>query len=276
MLKKIKNKMRIIASLTTTPYRIDLIKPTIDSILNQTIPIDAIELNIPQVFLRTGEIYKIPDWLSILERDSNYTNCKISIFRTEDYGAITKVAPTLLRYKNAEDAFIWSVDDDFVYPVNMLATLYREYIPTKHRLLSHSGGNWTYDSDKLNCINYNTHRMEGVVDFFEGFAGVLYPPSLIKDDFENYVIDTSKLLDNRNSDDILLSNYFALQNIKMYNCYYPYSNNRQFLNLGKQNYGTNNDALHKQDGGHNKRYIRVFNWLKENNLNGWIKKSNEI
>ena len=117
---------------------------------------------------------------------------------------------------------------------------------------------------------------DAFVDFFEGFASVLYPPSLIKDDFENYIIDTSKLLDNRNSDDIVLSNYFALQNIKIHNCYYPYNVNQfnqQFLNLGKQKYGLYNDALHKQNDGHKKRYIRVFNWLKENNLNGWVKKS---
>ena len=70
--------------------------------------------------------------------------------------------------------------------------------------------------------------------------------------------------------------YSALQNIKIHNCYYPYNVNQfnqQFLNLGKQKYGLYNDALHKQNDGHKKRYIRVFNWLKENNLNGWVKKS---
>jgi len=262
--------MKIIASLTTIPGRIDLMRSTIDSILNQTIPIHSVELNIPQVFLRNGEIYKIPDWLSSLERESNHTNRKITIFRTEDYGAITKVSPTLLRHRDEKDTFVWSVDDDFVYPINMLATLYREYIPTKHRILSHGGGHWTYDSNNSNCIGYNAHRQEGIVDFFEGFASVLYPTFLIKDDFENYVINTSKLLDNRNSDDILLSNYFVLQNIDIYNCSYPYGPDRQFLNLGPQGYGTNDDALQRQNGGHRKRYIRVFNWLKENNLNGWV------
>ena len=95
----------IIASLTTIPSRIDLLKPILDSVLNQTIPIDHIEINIPYTCLRTEEEYTIPEWMETMD--------KLLIFRTTDYGAITKIAPTLLRHRG-EPIGIWSIDDDFV------------------------------------------------------------------------------------------------------------------------------------------------------------------
>ena len=263
--------MKIIASLTTTPYRIDLIQKTIDSILNQTIPIDSIELNIPFVFKRTGDTYQIPTWLLKLEKDSKKNKCKINIFRTEDYGAITKVAPTLIRHKNNNDVHVWSVDDDIEYPVNMLATLYREYIPNNNYVLAHSSGNWVYDEETKECINFKTSRKEGFYDFLEGFATALYPAFLFQDDFENYVLKTSEILDNRNSDDVLISNYLALKQIKIYNCAYPYSETKSLLNRDiLLSYGLEADALHQQGGGNLDRYIRVLNWLRDNNLNGWV------
>lgn len=263
--------MKIIASLTTTPYRINLIEPTIDSILNQTIPIDAIELNIPYVFLRNGEKYEIPNWLLKLEKNSKKYKCQIRIFRTEDYGAITKIAPTLIRHKNNNDVHVWSLDDDIEYPVNMLATLYREYIPDNRYVLAHSSGNWVYDDETKEYINFKTSRREGFFDFLEGFATALYPVFLFQNDFEDYILKTCKTIDNRNSDDVLISNYLALKGIKIYNCAYPYSENKVLLsddNLKK--YGHKKDALHQQGGGNLDRYIRVLNWLKDNNLNGWV------
>jgi hypothetical protein len=259
--------MKIVASLTTTPNRINLILPTILSILKQTIRVDSIDINIPFIFQRTGEKYEIPNWLIRLEQDSKSTDCPVRLFRTEDYGAITKVAPTLMRYKDKNGVYIWSVDDDFEYPVNMLAALFREHIPFRYRVLTHSCGHWTYDNFR-NCIGFTTTRAEGVGDFLEGFASVLYPPNLVGKDFEDYINNTSRVLDNRNSDDIILSNYLKLKNTTIYNCGYPYVIAGELLNEGL-NYGHREDALSKQGGGNVDRYIRVFNWLQNNNLNAW-------
>ena len=264
--------VKIIASLTTTPHRIDLIKPTIDSILNQTIPISAIELNVPYVFKRTGEKYKIPEWLIDLEKNNNNNKCELRIYRTEDYGAITKVAPTLMRHRENNDVYVWSLDDDIEYPLNMLAVLYREYYPNKPYVLSHSAGNWKYDEKTNDCIDLLTNRTEGFYDFCEGFGTILYPAFLIQDDFENYVIETSETLDNRNSDDVIISNYLAMKNIKIYNCAYPYSKDSKLLDDDNYlKFGFCEDALHQQGGGNIVRYLRVFNWLKDKKLNGWIK-----
>ena len=103
--------MKIIASLTTTPSRIEHIQATLESIIKQSVLVDAIELNIPNAFERTGETYTIPIWLLELVKSSKNTQCEVRIFRTDDYGAITKIAPTILRYIGDNDILIWSVNE---------------------------------------------------------------------------------------------------------------------------------------------------------------------
>lgn len=262
--------VKIIASLTTIPSRIDLILPTIQSIADQTIPVDSIEINIPYIFKRTGELYDIPVWLVDLEKSTKNSKCEIRIFRTEDYGAITKIAPTLIRHKGKKNTYIWSLDDDFAYPENMLAVLYREFSPTNKYVLSHSGACWVYSDNSNDCTNYDSSRKEGFVDFIEGYASVLYPTCLIDDDLENYVIKTTETIDCRNSDDILISNYLKIKNIRMYNCAYPYNDTKRLIEGCNLRHGANEDSLHKQGGGNTERYVRVFNWLKDQNLNFWV------
>jgi len=261
--------MKFVASLTTTPYRINQIRDTIESILNQTIQVNCLELNIPLILKRTGEIYQIPQWLLDLEENSKNTKCEIKIFRTDDYGPITKVAPTLIRYKGNKDVFIWSLDDDIDYPVNMLATLFREYIPSKDRVLCHSGGDWRFDPQNL-CAGYEANRRERDVNFAEGHASILYPAHLVKNDFEDYLNKVLENEDSNQSDDVIISNYFVLNNIIIHCCAYPYREDSLFLINCILKYGMNSQALHRQGGGNQKRYIRVYEWLKENNLNGWV------
>jgi hypothetical protein len=263
--------MRIIASLTTIPSRINLIQPTIESIVKQTISIESVEINIPYNCRRTGDEYVIPEWLLALEQSSKGTQCEIRIFRTEDYGAITKIAPTLIRHRNEKDTYIWCLDDDFAYPENMLAVLYREFIPTRNYILCHSKALWDYDDDK-NCKGYASSRREGFGDFLEGFSSVLYPAFVIGDDFEDYLARALHTDDNRNSDDVIISNYFNLKDIKIYCCAYPYSLDRILLGNKGAEYGQFDDALHNQGGGNTARYIRVYNWLRDHNLNSWIQK----
>lgn len=267
--------MKIIASLTTIPSRINLILPVIESIFNQTISINSIEINVPYIFKRTGEKYEIPGWLVSLEEQSKNTKCEVRVFRTEDYGAITKVAPTLIRHRNSSNTYIWSVDDDFEYPENMLAVLYREFSPNKHYVLSHSGGRWDYkaDSNNYECQGHLSSRREGEVEYVEGYASVLYPAFKFGDDFEDYIIKTSETLDCRNSDDIIISNYMKLKNITMYNCAFPYKANKRLIDHRSMAHGSADDALHHQGGGNNERYIRVYNWLREKGLNAWCPKS---
>lgn len=197
-----KNFPRVVASMTTIPSRIRFIRPAIEAVLAQTVPVVHIELNIPHISKRTGELYELPDWLIGLERTK--------IYRTDDYGPITKVAPTLLRYKTDQETYIWSVDDDCAYPTNQLELLCTVHDPSKRRILTRYGGE--LKSDGTVQFWYG----EGEVTMFEGFGGVLYPPGCIGDDFQTYLDFTSANEYCRKNDDIVLAMYFAHNQIPMY------------------------------------------------------------
>ena len=264
--------IKIIASLTTIPSRINLISEVIERVINQTIPIHSLEINIPYFFKRKNEEYIIPDWLTDLAEKSKDTKCPILIFRTEDFGPVTKVAPTFLRHKNdtdSENTYVWSVDDDIHFSLNMLAILFSRLQPDSHRrdILSHSGGNWKINPDSQECEGYFCHKKEGFVQFAEGFAGILYPVSVVGDDFEEYIL---KVIENPfciNGDDIIISNYFKMKNVYIYNCSVP--SQSYYLNTGVP-YGHTEDALYRQ--ARFETYINIYNWLSENNINGWSPK----
>jgi len=248
--------MRVIATLTTIPSRIDLIKPVLECILRQTIHVDHVELNVPEVCLRTGEPYVLPEWLGDMR--------KVEVYRTPDYGAITKIAPTLLRHRDEPDTLLWSVDDDILLPVNSLACLWKYYFPDQHAVLCNSGCLFVAG---VPGVSYQTLRTYGRVDLIEGFGTILYPSGCIGDDFEEYVIMTSGNDDARKSDDVVLSNYFARRNVPMYTCGDPNQTIEYAKNL--MTYYNLPDALHKQDDGHQVRYGRVLCWLKEKGVFGF-------
>ena len=227
----------------------DLLKPILDSVLHQTISVDHIEINIPYKCLRTGEDYRIPEWLENMD--------KVLIFRTTDYGAITKIAPTLLRHRG-ESIGIWSIDDDIIYPPNSLEILYKVFDPFGTTIVCAIGTLIT------NCEKKYYSKDQQVM-MLEASHGVLYTTSCIFDDFESYVEKTSLNLDSRKSDDVILSNYFALKGIPIVQ--------KTLLGNGIPNVHTNEtsqsnhkDALWLQDTGHSIRYIRVLKYLKSSGL----------
>jgi hypothetical protein len=216
--------MPVIASLTTLPSRINLLRPMLVSILNQSYPVDSIHINIPLVCKRTKEEYVIPKWLESFP--------KLEIFRTEDYGSITKVAPTFFREK---EAYIWSVDDDLAYPPNILKFL--------------------IENNRPNAVRYYYDFKLDDLQIFEGFGSILYPPSCIEKDFLEYLEITSALPDCRVSDDVILSNYFVnLERVKVFT--------RENIHKYVLPYYKSKDATHLQAGGHGVRYKRVIEQLK--------------
>ena len=251
----------IIVSLTTIPSRIDLLKPILDSVLKQTISVDHIEINVPYKCVRTGEDYRIPEWMENMD--------KVLIFRTTDYGAITKIAPTLLRHRG-EVIGIWSIDDDIIYPPKTLEILHKVFDPSNSTIICNVG-------TQIISRRKSYYEIDQKVMILEGSSGVLYPTSCIFDDFESYVETTSLDSDSRKSDDVILSNYFALHKIPIIQ--------KSFLGKERSNIRTNatpqsnhKDALWLQDDGHSLRYNRVLDYLKAAGLlappwnNGYILK----
>lgn len=239
--------MRIVASLTTIPSRIGRIRLALESIINQTIPIECVEINIPYICQRTGQTYDIPDWLAELQ--------PVKIFRTEDFGPITKVAPTLLRHTEDRDTYIWSCDDDVKYPANQLALLVRYHRQDICRIIARYGGRF--------CADGSIQFMFGAteVSMFEGYGTVLYPPGCISDDFLEFVRLTSENADCRISDDLVLSHYFTEHRIPIYLCNQP-SPSEPYNLTGFLEYAGEADALNNQSGGHLARYIRVRKFLQ--------------
>lgn len=247
--------MRIVASLTTIPSRIDKIRVCLESLLSQTVPVEHIEINIPEKCIRTGEDYVIPEWMKTME--------KLHICRTADMGAITKVAPTFLRYMDDPNTFIWSVDDDWKYPEYTLEKLTCEHDATNVRILAHSGVDY---SDKLK-IEY-LHGGGRYAQIAEGYTSIVYPPQIVKSDFVEYLETTLKNPDCLKSDDLILGNYFAKIGVKSYLTAFS-TQKRLFSFLDRdliQPYEGDKDALHKQDQGHAIRYVQVMSWLKSQGI----------
>ena len=247
--------MKVIASITTIPARIDKLKVCLDSLLTQSYPVDHIEINVPEKCLRTGETYVIPEWMSNMKG--------LQIFRTPDYGAITKVVPTFIRYSGDKETFIWSVDDDWKYPDYTLEKLIIEHDASNPRILGHSGVGF---DNNLNILYLNGGSCP--VTIAEGYTSILYPPSIWKDDIQEYVELTSKSMDCCKSDDLVLGNYFAKHNVVTYLTGFT-TQKRLFSYLDRdliQPYEADKDALHLQDGGHANRYVKVMQWLKQQNV----------
>lgn len=101
-------------TLTTVPWRIDHIKPTLVSLLKQTLPPKEIHINIGRD-LFAAKCKDIPSFLKDLK--------VVKVFEVEkDLGPATKVIPTLQRFEGA-DQLIVVVDDDMYYAPNLVEKL---------------------------------------------------------------------------------------------------------------------------------------------------------
>ncbi|CCI46596.1 unnamed protein product [Albugo candida] len=110
----------VVVSLTTSPKRMDKILQTIQSLVNQSLQPDRIYLNIPR-----GRMKRHPE-LSYDEVDIPPQVLAlaplVTINRCEDEGPATKLLGAL-RLVNVSDTLIITVDDDFLYPRDLVRSL---------------------------------------------------------------------------------------------------------------------------------------------------------
>lgn len=191
----------IVASMTTVPKRVSTLPLVIEAILNQSISVDELHLNIPYLNARTGEVY---DLSHFIPNDS-----RVKLFRTEDYGPITKVAPTFLRALESSETLIFSVDDDFAYSKETLERLIRVNVDHP-RIITRYGGSLSDMGDIKNWFG------SGRASFLEGFGGVLYPANIVKRDFPKLLEYVKRDGDLLRSDDIVLSTYFNYHSVEIY------------------------------------------------------------
>jgi len=99
---------RTVISLTTTPERLNKLKPTISSLLDQTTRVDEIAISIPY-----GNEYKIPDYLKNI----------VQIYRySVQYGKAGNLIPVLLRELEGDTKIIL-IKDDVIYGKDFVETI---------------------------------------------------------------------------------------------------------------------------------------------------------
>jgi len=94
------DKGRVVISLTTTPDRLKKLKPTINSLLDQTVRVDEIAVSVPY-----GKDYDVPKYIKDVAQVYRYS---------VKYGDNGKLIPIMLR-EGEEDTKIILVDDNMVY-----------------------------------------------------------------------------------------------------------------------------------------------------------------
>jgi hypothetical protein len=199
------NDNQIIVCLTTSPDRMLLMRKVIESILNQSYPPHFIRINIP--FKKNNKQYTIPSFIS--------NNPKIKIFRySEDYGAIMKVLPSIIDYKNDENKIIIYTDDNSLLLPKTIETYLKFIYKNPKHIYCLSG--LIYKNN-----NYEETVMKKIieeVDIAESYMSVAFKSSIFKN------VDYNYLKNNIKSDDIILSNFYKLNNIKILQISVPYVN----------------------------------------------------
>ena len=225
-IKKLFNKFfekeKVIISLTTIPTRLvsdygyDM-KFCIKSLLEQNNKDYEIHLNIPFVYKKTGEDYVIPNWLTEMVKE----NPKLKIFRTEDYGTITKLLPTITRIENPNTIII-VVDDDLVYHHELV----NEHIKNQQKWENNPVGydgmrsrneNGTFSSffNDIRDYYYSANYRDSIVDILQHYKSISYKRKYFDDDFFNFITEMSSW-----NDDLVVSSYFAKKKINRICTYY--------------------------------------------------------
>ena len=203
--------MRIVATLTTIPNRIGSIKPTLQSIVNQSVKFDAIYLNIPYISKRQDANYIIPSDIG------DYAH----VIRCEDYGPITKLFGALVSEENP-DTIIITFDDDVIYPESLVEKLLTKHKNNPNVAIGSAGikiGKFPFyisttnneHSKNSHWYDFNTTGEE--VDIIIGTPGVLYQRGFFPP-IDN-IADILKYKDTTlpKEDSIVISGYLAEQHI---------------------------------------------------------------
>jgi hypothetical protein len=168
---------------------------------------DAIHINVPKVFRRTGESYQVPYDLSHMG--------KVHIFELErDYGPATKLLPTLQRVnESSERSLIITLDDDIAYDCDLIYQLLRAQRLVDWRVVVGMSGLADEKDLSFRSSAKSRHTATEIlsqskiqgrpVDILEGLGLVCYPSWLIDHKFLTQCIDSCPACFT--SDDLVIS-----------------------------------------------------------------------
>jgi hypothetical protein len=208
---------RCVFSLTTIPSRIKSLAPTLKSLLQQTIPANNIYLTIPRKCKRLNTIYPaMPKCITDI--------CEI-VYIDKDYGPITKLLGGLIR-EDDPNTLIITVDDDIIYPPNMIEVFLKYHQQHPNSALCSAGlilGNKIFRySIKFNQAKNNYWFTMSVpkkgrpVDIIYGYSGALYKRSFFPsyDKFKSNVLSKLNNIDLYRNDDIVISFYLNREKVE--------------------------------------------------------------
>ena len=164
-----KDEPQIIVSLTTYNKRIYDVHLTIESLFRQTIMPNKIIL-----WLAEDEFNEenIPCMLKKLQKKG------LEIGFCKDLKSYKKLIPTLKKYSNN---IIITIDDDIIYPYDLIENMYREYLKDKNCIYFYRGHKMTFNKNKninnyKNWINDYQGEEKTFITLPTGIGGILYPP----------------------------------------------------------------------------------------------------
>ena len=167
-LDKPKNNSKITISIGTTGKRLKNIRPMLNSILDQTVKVDEIFINIPECSYE----YEVPN---------DYKNIFTILPCGKNYGNATKFIPTLLREDNADTKIIF-LEDNYIYGRDFIETLINESINFDGVITSNKGIILKPDNIDakylLNLDNKNDYNDKWIENTFKNKKKMSY--------FENY------------------------------------------------------------------------------------------
>jgi len=210
--------MKIIVSLTSIPSRLNNIEPTIKSIVNQTLQPTVVYLNLPHFCLKEKREYNIPNFIN---------KYPIKILKSADFGPVTKLIPTLLQTNDPETLII-TIDDDNIYPNNLIELLVNKSKEYPNDVIGSSGiqiGHFPFytifranqSKDNIYWFSPNISNNGEIVDIICGYPGVLYKRKFFgnNNDIKKFIDFSTSTRDLFLNDDISISAFLNSKNIKL-------------------------------------------------------------
>lgn len=175
----------LVASVTTLPSRLPLVHFAIESIFSQTVKPGKVVLWISDKI--DPSLVETPELESLVSRG-------LMIRFVEDVGPHTKLIPALMAFPERN---VVTFDDDIVYPVNMIQTLWKEHERHPNAVIANWARELAFDADgkvqgvrsgklltppNLDKDIEQACRYESeptLLGFPYGTSGVLYPPNAL-------------------------------------------------------------------------------------------------
>ena len=228
IIQKYLSKHNVYISVTTSPLRIKYLLWVLFTLNLENVK--NIYINLPKTM--RGMAYKyIPKYIT------DFPKVYINHF-DKDYGPASKLLPTCEAVSDP-NALIITIDDDTLYPYDLVNTFIKEIIENENCVCGTSARNvfkWDIDSTKW----LDTNNMElPYHNVIEGCGSIIYKKKYINVERMKKLISTG--IECQISDDIVISWHLAEQQI----------NRKKIatsIKYKQLDYGHNADALHKGAG----------------------------